>query len=183
MKIGCTEINGVTVVDTNPVADHRGSFSRLFCGHELQGLVGARNIVQINRSRTSSIGAVRGFHYQHAPHAEMKMVLCLRGRIWDVAVDLRAGSKTFLRWHAEELCENNSRMMVIPEGCAHGFQVLDPDSELLYFHTAFYNPSSEGGVQPTDPRLGISWPLHISDLSARDTNHPLLPDDFAGLRI
>ena len=183
MKIVSTEIRGVAVVDTNPVTDHRGSFTRLFCEQELQSLVGARHIVQINRSRTVKKGAVRGFHYQQAPHAEMKMVLCLKGRVWDVAVDLRAGSKTLLRWHAEELSENNSRMMVIPEGCAHGFQVLEPDSEILYLHTAFYNPSSEGGVQPTDPRLGIPWPLLIHDLSVRDSNHPLLQDDFAGLRV
>ncbi len=110
----------------------------------------------------------------HPPHAEMKLVRCLRGRVWDVAVDLRAESPTFLHWHAEELSPDNHRMVVIPEGCAHGFQVLTPDSELLYLHTAFYAPDAEGGVRHDDPALGIRWPLPVTDLSPRDRSHPLI---------
>ena len=113
----------------------------------------------------------------------MKLVTCLRGRVWDLSVDLRSGSKTFLKWHAEELTPLNCRTLVIPEGCAHGFQALEEESELLYLHTAFYNPKSEMGVQPTDPRLSIPWPLAIADLSARDGNHPLLPLDYSGIHI
>jgi dTDP-4-dehydrorhamnose 3,5-epimerase len=166
----------------NPFSDNRGTFSRLFCATDLEDIIGTRRILQINRSSTNAVGAVRGLHYQRSPHAEMKLITCLNGRVWDVALDLRAGSKTFLQWHAEELTPSNSRMIVIPEGCAHGFQVLEPRSELLYLHTAFYDPGSEGGVRPTDPRLDIPWPLPISDISERDLNHPLLPADFAGLR-
>ncbi|HNQ76927.1 MAG TPA: dTDP-4-dehydrorhamnose 3,5-epimerase, partial [Pseudothauera hydrothermalis] len=105
----------------------------------------------------------------------------LKGRVWDVAVDLRANSPTFLRWHAEELTPENHRMMVIPEGFAHGFQVLESGSELLYLHTAFYVPTAEGGVRYNDPRLAIPWPLPVSDLSDRDASHPLLAPNFSGI--
>jgi dTDP-4-dehydrorhamnose 3,5-epimerase len=183
MKITATRISGVVVVEHGPFSDERGTFTRLFCSSELAGILGSRHVVQINRSRTAAVGAVRGLHYQRAPYAEMKLVTCLKGRVWDVAVDLRAGSETFLNWHAEELNACNSRMVVIPEGCAHGFQILEPDSELLYLHTAPYHMPSEGGIQALDPRLRISWPLPIADLSERDKNHPLLSSNFMGLNV
>jgi dTDP-4-dehydrorhamnose 3,5-epimerase len=113
----------------------------------------------------------------------MKFVRCLRGRVWDVAVDLRAGSPTFLQWHAVELDPGTARMLVIPEGCAHGFQALEADSELLYLHTAAYAPEAEGGIRYDDPRLDIAWPKPASDLSERDRRHPLLTHDFAGLHL
>ena len=171
------------VVDTTPHIDNRGAFARLYCEHELASLIGPRRIVQINHSRTAKIGAVRGLHYQHLPHAEMKLVRCLKGRVWDVAVDLRHKSPTFMRWHAEELTPTNTRMMVIPEGFAHGFQVLESESELLYLHTAFYTPSAEGGLRHDDPRLAIHWPLAISDLSPRDTAHPFINSDYSGIAL
>jgi dTDP-4-dehydrorhamnose 3,5-epimerase len=108
-------------------------------------------------------------------------VRCTRGRVFDVAVDLRAGSPTILKWSAHELSASNAHMLVIPEGFAHGFQILEPDSELLYLHTALYEPAFEGGVGPTDPALGIRWPLAISDLSERDRSHPSVTREFAGL--
>lgn len=181
MKATTTPIGGVVVIETSPVSDNRGSFARLFCAEELRDLMGSRHVVQINQSRTRAVGAVRGLHYQRPPHAEMKLVRCVRGRVWDVAVDLRAGSPTFLKWHAEELTPQNARMLVIPEGCAHGFQALEADSELVYLHTAFFEPAAEGGIQPEDPMLGIRWPLPIAELSARDQNHPLLTPNFGGL--
>jgi dTDP-4-dehydrorhamnose 3,5-epimerase len=181
MKIMNTPLPGLTVVETTPFADHRGAFARLFCERELAPLLGTRHIVQINHSRTAAVGAVRGMHFQHPPHAEMKLVRCLKGRVWDVAVDLRAGSSTFLSWHAEELSPGNARMILIPEGFAHGFQVLESESELLYLHTAFYEPTTEGGISYTDPRLGIPWPLPVQDISLRDASHPLLTADFSGI--
>ena len=181
MNITSTGIDGVVVVEHSPMTDHRGTFTRLFCAGELGEIVGSRNIVQINRSKTRAAGAVRGLHYQRPPHAEMKLVSCLKGRVFDVAVDLRAGSETFLRWHAEELSPENCRMLVIPEGCAHGFQVLEAGSELLYLHTAAYTPASQDGVHPLDPRLSIPWPLPIVDLSQRDSTRPLMPRQFAGI--
>jgi dTDP-4-dehydrorhamnose 3,5-epimerase len=183
MKITTTRIAGLSVLEAAPFADNRGSFARLFCARELGEIVAQRSIAQINVSRTRVRGAVRGLHYQKAPHAEMKLVSCLQGRVWDVAVDLRSGSPTYLQWHSEELSPENRKTMVIPEGCAHGFQVLDPDSELLYLHTAFYEPSAEGGIRPTEPLLNIPWPLPIVDLSVRDQTHPLLSPEFAGLHI
>lgn len=183
MKILSTALAGVSVVETQTFRDHRGAFARLFCEQGLASILGARHVVQINHSRTSSVGAVRGMHFQHAPHAEMKLVRCLKGRVWDVAVDLRAGSPTFLHWHAEELSAENARMLVIPEGCAHGFQALEPDSELFYLHTAPYTPEVEGGLACDDPRLAIKWPLPIADLSTRDRQHPHLSTDFPGLHL
>jgi dTDP-4-dehydrorhamnose 3,5-epimerase len=119
-------------------------------------------------------------HFQYPPHAEWKQVRCLRGRVWDVALDLRAGSSTLLQWHAEELSPDNGRAMVIPEGCAHGFQVLEPDSELLYLHSACYTPAAEGGVAYDEPRAGIRWPLAVTDISERDRGHARLTDNFRG---
>ncbi len=113
----------------------------------------------------------------------MKLVHCLKGRVWDVAVDLRAGSPTFLQWHAEELTEANARMMVIPEGCAHGFQVLEENSEMLYLHTEFYTPSADGRVSYKDPSVGISWPLEVTEMSIPDREQAPLAQDSPGLVI
>jgi dTDP-4-dehydrorhamnose 3,5-epimerase len=181
MKIVETDLTGVLVVETNVATDERGAFTRFYCGRELASVMGSRRIVQINHSRTDKIGAVRGLHYQHPPHAEMKIVRCLQGAVWDVTLDLRAGSPTFLQWRGEELTPDNARMMIIPEGCAHGFQVLKKGSELLYLHTAYYSAGSEGGLSYNDPRLGIAWPLPVSELSRRDSNHPPLTADYSGL--
>lgn len=183
MKIRQTGIAGAVVVEGAPYADHRGAFTRIFCEQALAQVIGSRHVVQANHSRTHAVGAVRGMHFQHPPHAEMKMVRCIRGRVWDVLVDLRAGSPSFLHWHAQELDPVSSRMLIIPEGCAHGFQVLEPDSELLYLHTAPYTPESEGALRFDDPRVAIPWPLPVSDLSERDRHHALLSNDFAGLDL
>jgi dTDP-4-dehydrorhamnose 3,5-epimerase len=181
VKIGETAIAGAFVVEAKPFSDHRGAFARLYCAREMEPAMGGRRVVQINHSLTRAVGAVRGLHYQHAPHAEMKVVRCLKGRVFDVAVDLRRGSPTFLKWASCELSPDMPRAFVIPEGCAHGFQVLEPDSELLYLHSAYYEKSAEGGVRFDDPRVGIAWPLAPTDLSERDRSHPLLARDFAGI--
>jgi dTDP-4-dehydrorhamnose 3,5-epimerase len=183
MNVLPTELPGVLVVETEARLDERGAFTRLFCEHELAEVIGRRHIVQINHSRTASVGAVRGLHFQRPPHAELKLVRCLQGRVWDVAVDLRARSPTRLRWHAEELTPRNARMLVVPEGCAHGFQVLEADSELLYLHTEFYAPENESGIRFDDPQLGIHWPLPVSDLSQRDGQLPSLDANFGGIAV
>lgn len=181
MKIERTRIDGVIVVETAPLVDHRGAFTRLFCARELAPIIEDRRLVQINSSRTHSIGTVRGLHYQHPPHAELKLVHCLSGQVWDVAVDLRAGSPTFLQWHGERLSAEYQRMLVVPEGCAHGFQALEPGSELLYMHTAFFESAAEGGIRYDEPRIGIDWPLPVSAVSDRDSRHPYLEQAFAGI--
>jgi dTDP-4-dehydrorhamnose 3,5-epimerase len=183
MNIVDTPLADLKLVQSVPRRDDRGEFVRLFCARDLEGVLGNRQIAQINRSITTQAGMVRGLHFQHPPHAEMKMVRCLRGRLWDVAVDLRAGSPTFLRWHAQELTQDDAQMLVIPEGFAHGFQALEPNSELLYLCTAFYEPQSEGGLRHDDPRLAISWPLAPHGLSPRDISHPPIGLDFPGIAL
>lgn len=183
MNIIDTPLPELKIVRSSPHRDARGAFLRLFCAQELRPVLGDRQIAQINHSRTTHAGAVRGLHFQRPPHAEMKMIRCLRGRVWDVAVDVRAGSPTFLEWHAQELAQDDAQMFVIPEGFAHGFQALAPNSELLYIHTAYYHPPSEGGLRHDDPRLGIGWPLPPQDLSPRDQAHPLLNADFNGVAL
>jgi dTDP-4-dehydrorhamnose 3,5-epimerase len=183
VNLRSTPIAGLLVAESTPHIDHRGAFTRLFCNKALASFIAPRQIVQINHSRTATAGALRGLHYQRPPYAEMKLVRCMKGRVWDVAVDLRHNSPTFLHWHAEELTPLNTRMMIIPEGFAHGFQVLEPESELLYLHTAFYTPGAEGGLRHDDPSLAIHWPLAITDLSARDAEHPLINSDFSGILL
>jgi dTDP-4-dehydrorhamnose 3,5-epimerase len=178
-----TEIDGLVVVDTDLIADHRGAFSRFFCTQELESHIGGRRILQINHSLSKAIGALRGMHFQYPPHAELKCVRCVRGRVWDVALDIRQGSVTFLHWHAEELSASNRRMLIIPEGFAHGFQVLEENSELLYLHTAAYAPEAEGGLNPLDARFTIDWPLEISEMSQRDRAHPMLDESFNGIEL
>jgi len=153
----------------------------MFCSDDLHAILAGRCIAQINHSLTSSRGTVRGLHFQHPPYGEMKIISCLRGEVFDVAVDLRRDSPTFLRWHAEVLSDGNHRTLVIPEGFAHGFQTLSDDCELLYFHTAPYRAEAEGGIDPQDPVLCIEWPLPLAGLSPRDAGHPCLDEDFAGI--
>lgn len=181
VEIHGTAIAGVFEIEVEPFQDHRGAFARLYCERELAPVMGTRRIVQVNHSITRSVGAIRGLHYQRAPDAEMKIVRALRGRVFDVAVDLRKSSPTFLRWVSCELSPKGRRALVVPEGCAHGFQVLEPDSELLYLHTAFYTRESEGAVRFDDPRVAVAWPLPPADLSERDRAHPLLTRDFPGI--
>jgi dTDP-4-dehydrorhamnose 3,5-epimerase len=179
--INTTPLAGVFVVQTAAKRDARGSFERLFCDKELEPVIQHRSIRQINYSVNIQSGATRGLHYQNVPDAEMKLVRCLKGRVWDVALDLRFGSATFLQWFAHELTPGGSDMMVIPEGVAHGFQTLESDSHLLYLHTAYYSPSSESAVAWNDPRLAITWPSEPSEISDRDRQHPFLPVDYKGV--
>jgi dTDP-4-dehydrorhamnose 3,5-epimerase len=181
MIIQSTTIADLVVAKSKFVRDERGAFGRLFCQQSLSSVLGGRQIVQINHSCTEAVGAVRGLHFQYAPHAEMKLVRCLKGKVWDVAVDLRPESTSYKHWYAQELSPQNAHMMVIPEGFAHGFQVLEAGSELLYLHTTFYKPESEGGVRHDDPQLSIAWPLPLTDLSARDSSHAYIDTSFRGI--
>ncbi len=170
-EIMVTPLSGLHVLCRKPIGDHRGWLERLFCVSDLSPVIGERSVVQINRTHTASRGTVRGMHFQNAPHAEMKLVSCLRGEVFDVAIDLRPESPTHLKWHAEILSGQNHKTLAIPEGFAHGFQTLTDDCEMLYLHTAAYHPSSEGGLNPCDPALAINWPLPISEISERDSAH------------
>jgi dTDP-4-dehydrorhamnose 3,5-epimerase len=178
-----TPLAGVTVVERRRIEDERGFLARVFCAGELAVAGWTGHVAQINHTQTRKRGTVRGLHFQHAPHAEMKLVTCLRGVVWDVAVDLRAGSSTLLRWHASELSADNGRALLIPEGCAHGFQALTDDCELLYCHNAPYVAESEGLVSALDPRIGIAWPKSIAEQSARDRSADYLPTGYLGIQV
>lgn len=173
--INPTPIPGVFELHTQPFADHRGAFLSVYRAQALgfMGSWGDRGIAQVNLSRTKALGTIRGLHLQRDPFSEAKLVRCLRGRVWDVAVDLRQDSATYGRWHAVELSPEQSNALLIPEGCAHGFQVLEPASELLYLHSGAWKPEAETGVRWNDPRLSIAWPLPVADLSDRDIVLPL----------
>jgi dTDP-4-dehydrorhamnose 3,5-epimerase len=167
-----TAIVGVKRVRRLQRRDERGFFERLYCAEELAEAGLAKPVVQVNRSFTRRRAVVRGMHFQHPPHSEIKLVSCLRGAVFDVALDLRAGSPTYLNWTATVLSGENSLSLLIPEGCAHGFQTLSENCEMLYFHTAFYSPEHEGGVDPRDGDVAIAWPEPIAELSARDAALP-----------
>ena len=178
-----TPLTGLMRVQRKAIEDHRGFLSRFYCAEEFRTAGMTKSIAQINHTLTRKRGAVRGLHFQHPPHAEIKLVSCLKGEIWDVAIDLRRGSPTFLQWHAEILSAANRASLLIPEGYAHGFQALSEDCELIYLHTAAYHPEAEGALNVSDPRLAIAWPLPIEDLSERDRTHALIGPDFAGIAL
>jgi len=175
-----TRIDGLVAIEPAIHGDERGFLIESFRADRWRELGIDEEFVQENHSRSTQRGTLRGMHFQTEP-GQGKLVRCPRGAIYDVAVDLRRGSPTFLKWASCELSPGVPRAFVIPEGCAHGFQVLEPDSELLYLHSAYYEKSAEGGVRFDDPRVGIAWPLAPTDLSERDRSHPLLARDFAGI--
>tara|TARA_Y100000310_G_C20599890_1_gene772462 strand:+ start:260 stop:808 length:549 start_codon:yes stop_codon:yes gene_type:complete len=174
MKFTELKLKGAYVVEPEPFEDQRGMFARIFCENEFKKIDHSKKLVQINHSLTNRKGAVRGMHYQNPPMAEIKMVKCLRGSVYDVIIDFREGSATFLKWHGEILSNENRRIIYIPEGFAHGFQTLEKNCELLYFHTEFYNPDYEQAIRFDDPRVGIKWPLDVTEISERDKSHPTL---------
>ena len=181
MKIENTPLKDLNIVEFPLIEDSRGSFSRLFCINELRNDLKGKSIIQINQSKTLSKGSVRGMHFQFKPNCEMKFVRCIKGKVWDVAIDLRENSPTFLKWFGVELSAVNGKMIVIPEGFAHGFQVIESESELLYLHTAAYVKKSESSINPLDPRLDIKWPLKISQLSTKDSSTPYITKNYKGI--
>jgi dTDP-4-dehydrorhamnose 3,5-epimerase len=172
---------GLKIVQRKPIEDARGFLSRFYCADEFASYGFDKHISQINHTLTRSKGAVRGLHYQQPPHAEIKLVSCLKGEIFDVAVDLRKGSPTFLQWHGEVLSEHNQRSLLIPEGFAHGFQTLSENCELIYLHSAPYCKDAEAALNVKDPEIGVRWPLEITELSERDFLHPMIKFDFEGI--
>jgi len=178
-----TPISGLKVVEHKPIGDSRGFLARIFCAEQLRAAGWDKPVAQINQTFTKKRGTVRGLHFQNPPHTEIKLVSCLQGEIWDVAIDLRKNSPTFLKWHAERLSAENFRALLIPEGFAHGFQTLTDNCELIYLHSAPYFRQAEAGIRSNDPALGISWPLEFNEISTRDVEHPLLTDQFSGISL
>lgn len=183
IEIEHTPLRDFLVLTRKPVGDQRGWFERLYCVDELASANVTKSVRQINRSFTQQQGTIRGLHYQHPPNAEIKLVSCLQGHVFDVAVDLRRGSSTFLHYHGVELSQDNFKTAVIPEGFAHGFQALTPDCIMLYLHTAVYAPTCEDGVNPLDRTLSIEWPEDVTFLSGRDANLPSIATDFEGIEL
>lgn len=176
-------MSGLYALKRSPKCDSRGYLERIFCQETLSNLLSRRTIRQINRTFTVAEGTIRGLHFQFPPHAETKLVSCIRGEVFDVAVDLRKGSPTFLQHYSMILSANNCLTLVIPEGFAHGFQTLTKNCEMLYFHTADHIQDAEGGLNALDPRLAIEWPKHVSHRSDRDARHPMTSEDFFGIEI
>ncbi len=159
-------------IDQEQISDSRGFFARLLCGRELKEHGIDATVRQCNNTLTRERGSIRGLHFQRPPKAESKIIRCVRGAILDIAIDLRAGSPTFGKFSVCELTAENRSMLAIPPGFGHGFQTLTGDVELIYFHSEFYSPEHEGGVNPLDPALGIPWLLPAADISERDQTLP-----------
>lgn len=169
-----TSLAGAYVIELERRQDDRGSFARAFCAREfaVQGL--ACSFVQANLSTNVARGTIRGMHFQLNPHAEVKMIRCVRGSLYDVIVDLREGSPTFRQWFGAELSEDNGLMMYVPAGFAHGLQALTDGATAYYLVDAFYAPGAEGGCRYDDPAIGIHWPLPVTAISEKDVAWPLL---------
>lgn len=176
-----TPIRGLLIISRFEHKDARGSFSRIFDPDELAPLGWPSNIRQVNFSSSAVKGTIRGMHAQPGGTPEYKLVTCVRGAVWDVCVDLRKKSPTFLHWEAVELSGTNALSLLIPPGVAHGFQTMSDDVELVYCHSAPHDPDSEIGVSPFDPLLAISWPLDSTTISDRDRKHQPLTPTFEGL--
>ena len=178
-----TQLAGLKIIQRKRIEDARGFLSRFFCAEELNEFGFVKPISQINHTLTRLKGAVRGMHYQKPPHAEIKLVSCFKGEVFDVAVDLRKNSPTFLHWHGEVLSDSNQRSLLIPEGFAHGFQALTENCELVYLHTAPYMKEAEAALNVRDSKLNIAWPLNIAEISERDGLHPMIKNDFEGIVV
>ncbi len=176
-----TSLKGSYVIDPTVSTDDRGWFGRFYCRKDFGEIGHDKEWVQMNHSSTIKKGTIRGMHFQVHPFREIKMVKCVAGKIFDVIIDLRKGSPTFLKWFAQELSTENRKMLYIPEGFAHGFQTLTDNCDLIYLHSEYYVPNSEAGIRHDDSTIGIQWPLSVSSLSERDQSHPYLDENFKGI--
>ena len=176
-------LEGLCLITRDRFKDDRGLFSKPFSSELLAEAGWNKPIAEVNHSHTLRRGTVRGMHFQRPPHQEMKLVSCIRGEVWDVAVDLRANSPTYLKWFAQILSAENAHSLLIPEGIAHGFQALSDEAELIYCHSAPWVKESEGGLNPLDPTLAITWPLAISTMSAKDAALPMVDQSFKGIHL
>lgn len=183
MRIIPTNFEGAYLIQPEKKGDHRGAFARTFCQEELQKQGIDFTIRQANYSFTEKQGSLRGLHFQLPPKAEDKIVRCAKGAVYDVIVDLRPESATFLKWQGFELKAENLDSLLIPKGFAHGFQTLAKNVEMAYLHSEFYSPGHESGLRYNDPKLQIIWPLPIADISDRDLKHPLLTPDYPGVAL
>ena len=181
MKFSPTPLQGSYVITLTPISDERGWFARTYCKNEFKEIGHDAEWVQMNHSYTAKKGTLRGMHYQVPPFREIKLVRCISGKVFDVIIDIRKNSPTFLKWYGVELTALEKNMLYIPAGFAHGFQTLTDDCELIYHHSEFYTPGAEGGIQYNEPKVNIRWPLEVTSTSERDENHPVLDEKFKGI--
>jgi len=172
LNISKLPINDALLIETKINEDERGSFSRFFCSDELNSILNESKILNINFSHSKKKGTIRGLHFQKNPHQEKKFIRCISGRIFDVIVDLRKDSSSYLSWYGVELNAIKKNMLYVPEGFAHGFQTLEDNSEIIYFVSNYYSPVSEGGYRFNDPVFKIKWPLDVTEISYKDLNYP-----------
>lgn len=168
-----TPLQGAYLIDLEKKEDERGFFARLFCEKEFEKLGLKSHFVQVNNSFSQKRGTLRGIHYQIPPKGETKLVRCIQGALYDVIIDLRRDSSTYLQWFGAELTYENKRMMYVPEGFGHAFLTLKCDTEALYMVSEFYAPEYERGLRYDDPALLIKWPLEPLVVSEKDRRHPL----------
>lgn len=167
-----TNVKGAYLIEFEPIVDERGFFARSWCKGEFEAHGLNTQIVQVNTSFNKETGTLRGLHYQTPPCEEAKLVQCTKGAIYDVILDLRSCSPTYLRWTGGELTENNHHMLYVPEGCAHGFQVIQDQSVVSYMVTQYYSRSNERGIRWNDPTFNIEWPLPVTLISQKDASYP-----------
>ncbi len=177
-----TKLKGAYIIEVSTWQDERGIFARTYCKKEFKKINHTQEFVQFNHSSNNQIGTLRGMHYQKNPFAEIKLIRCIRGSVFDVIVDIRKSSPTFLKWIGIELSAKNMKMIYVPRGFAHGFLTLENDSELLYHHTDFHEPSAECGIKYDDPSLNIDWPGRIMLISAKDKGYPTISKNFKGIK-
>lgn len=181
MTFNPTLIKGLYIIDLNLYKDDRGWFARTFCKEEFTKASLDSEWVQMNHSYTMQRGTLRGMHFQNPPYGEIKLVRCVSGAVYDVAIDLRKDSSTFLKWFGIELSAENKKMIYIPAGFAHGFLTLTDNCEIIYHHTNYYTPGAEGGIKYNDPAVNIIWPAPVIEISLRDQSHPYLTENFKGI--
>ena len=181
MKFNKTNIEGLYTIDLLINEDDRGWFSRTFCEKEFKSIGFEDKFVQINHSFNSKKGTFRGMHFQHYPYGETKLIRCIAGKVFDIAVDLRRNSPTFLQWKGIELSALNKRMILIPKGFAHGFITLEDNTELIYHHSEFFTPKSDTGFNYADKKLNIKLPIPIKKISEKDQNFTNIEASFEGL--
>jgi dTDP-4-dehydrorhamnose 3,5-epimerase len=174
MRFESVALAGGYLIHLDPRTDQRGTFARAFCAQEFAAKGLESSFLQANISTNVRAGTVRGMHFQKEPHAEVKLVRCVKGSIYDVIVDMRKTSKTYLHWFGSELSEENGTMMYVPKGFAHGYQALSDGATAFYMVSAPYAPQSEGGLRFNDPVLSIEWPRAVSEISDKDSQWPLL---------
>ncbi len=183
MKFIETSLSGAYIIELEPFIDERGFFARTFCKREFKQIHHTKEFVQFNHSMTSIRGTLRGMHYQVPPNTEIKLIRCIRGKVFDVIIDIRKHSPTFLKHFSLILSEDNMKMIYVPEGFAHGFQTLEDNSQMIYHHSGYYTPQNERGLNYNDPCFKIHWPLPPINMTTKDQNYPLIDNNFKGIEL